>query len=386
MKNNQWYIIFGEDWGRHSSTGQFIAIEIAKTRNILWVNSLGIRVPGLNITDIKRIITKLYQFANDVFFRKQTTAGIKTAIHVITPIAIPLLKYKFVRRINSYIVAAFIKAKMQQFGITQPVVITAGLMGVDVIDKLEASARVYYCADKYSEFPGQDKELVIRLESELLNKVDIVLATSMALYSDLKKQHKNVNYVPHGVDYELFSNAITESDKNISDELSKYNHPIIGFIGLIGPHLNYEIIKTISYEMRDASIIMIGPVEDGAEPPLGKNIYYLGKKEREQLPYYIREFDVCITPYISSDRIRYANPTKVREYLAAGCPTICTPQDEVNATSDEVVFAENGQAFVNSIKQISISNINRQKISESVSNQTWHTQAERIIRIIESAA
>jgi glycosyltransferase involved in cell wall biosynthesis len=386
MKNNQWYIIFGEDWGRHSSTGQFIAHELAKTRDVLWVNSLGIRTPRLNVSDIKRIINKLKEFFLDAFKRKNKRQTKISNVYIVTPIAIPLLKYRIIRKINQHLVVWFINKKIHQLGIMRPIVISAGPETVDVIDKFNAIRTVYYCADKYTELPGQNKQLVSRLESEMLAKVDTVVVTSRALYSEFEGKHGSIAYLPHGVDHELFKRALRPMANSMPEILKNRKRPFIGFIGLIGPHLNYNIIKYISIMMPESTILMVGTIEDGAEPPVNTNIIYLGNKIREELPNYLQYFDICITPYVESDRIKYANPTKVREYLAAGCPTICTPQEEAKYISNEIYFAIDGAEFVNAATNILSKTIDREKISASVSNQTWEKRVEQLITIVETAA
>lgn len=380
--NESWYIFFGEDWGRHSSTGQFIAAEIAKTRKILWVNSLGLRTPSINISDAIRVVTKLYQFTLNAF-KKNNKDCLNPSIHVVTPIVIPLYKYKIIRKINKILLSRFLRKQMKRLRVYDPIIISAGPEGVDVIDELDGKKTVYYCADKYAELPGLDKELVNKLESEIVKKVDIIIATSKALYNELKTKHISTHYIPHGVDFDLFSKALNSSYEG-KMLLDGYGKPIIGFIGIIGPHLNYEIIETISAELPDASVVMIGPVEANANPPKGANIYYLGSKQRDELPEYIKCFDVCITPYVSSDRIKYANPTKVREYLAAGCPTVCTPQEEVKYITSGIPFAADGKEFVKEIRYILSEKTDRRLISKSISDQTWENKANEIMRLLEN--
>ena len=41
-------VIFGEDWGRHPTSSQALAAELARDRRVLWVNSVGLRRPRLS--------------------------------------------------------------------------------------------------------------------------------------------------------------------------------------------------------------------------------------------------------------------------------------------------------------------------------------------------
>ena len=95
MNTDNWIIFFGEDWGRHPSTGQYLARELAQNHQVLWVNSMGLRAPELNISDIKRAFTKLYQFAASLAQTPDETSDdtVPDNVHVVSPMAIPLLKF-----------------------------------------------------------------------------------------------------------------------------------------------------------------------------------------------------------------------------------------------------------------------------------------------------
>ena len=52
-------IVFGEDWGALPSSTQHIVRHLAKSRRVIWVNSIGLRRPVLSWHDIKRAFNKL---------------------------------------------------------------------------------------------------------------------------------------------------------------------------------------------------------------------------------------------------------------------------------------------------------------------------------------
>ena len=322
MTNDKWIVFFGEDWGRHPSTGQHLAKELAQHYQVLWVNSMGLRAPELTVSDIKRAFSKLGQFAGSLARKPDAPEDdtVPENIHVVSPMAIPLLKYRLVRRINHFLVMKYLNKKMLETGVTSPLLITAAVESVDVIDELGATRKAYYCADEYSEIAGLDSELVITLERELLQKIDVVIATSSLLQGSKSRLHPNVQYLPHGVDYKLFSQALAPGA--VPDDIRPIPQPMIGFVGLLGEHIDYGLIERLADEVPDASVVLVGPVEEHITVPSRKNIYQLGPKPYSQLPSYLARFAVCTIPYAYSDRNKFANPTKLREYLAAGLPTI----------------------------------------------------------------
>lgn len=52
-------IVFGEDWGGLPSSTQHLMRHLGTDRRILWVNSIGLRKPRMNLADCKRVLGKL---------------------------------------------------------------------------------------------------------------------------------------------------------------------------------------------------------------------------------------------------------------------------------------------------------------------------------------
>ena len=53
------FIVFGEDWQSHPSSTQHIFKELAKSHDIVWINSIGMRKPTIKLLDVKRVFYKL---------------------------------------------------------------------------------------------------------------------------------------------------------------------------------------------------------------------------------------------------------------------------------------------------------------------------------------
>ena len=388
MNTDNWIIFFGEDWGRHPSTGQHLARELAQNHQVLWVNSMGLRAPELNISDIKRAFTKLYQFAASLAQTPDETRDdtVPDNVHVVSPMAIPLLKFQFVRQLNHFLVMRYLTKKLTAWNISQPILITSAVESVDVIDELGATIKVYYCADEYSEIAGLDSELVKSLERELLAKVDLVVTTSSELQRTKGELHSNVHYLPHGVDYKMFSSALQPAE--MPADLMGISRPLIGFVGLLGEHINYELIKRLAVEVPNASIVLIGPVEEHITLPESKSINHLGSKPYASLPSYLAQFAVAIIPYAYSDRNKFANPTKLREYLAAGCPVVSTLQIEAGKLTEYVDFAANEDDFISAVRRVldQGGKKSHEALSASMAEHSWGARANSLLAMISSSS
>ncbi len=385
--DKKWIVFFGEDWGRHHSTGQYLAKELAKNHRVLWINSLGMRAPKLNVRDISRIFYKLFDFVGSLFKKRvkvHNQEPDEQGIEVLAPLAIPLLNFRIVRLFNRAFVLRLIKGAMSRLHISQPIVITSCPAAVDLIDQLEGSVKVYYCADEHSEIHGMDRELVRSLEKELLEKVDVVVASAKMLVTMKSKQHGNVHYLPHGVDYQLFREAVNNKHSAPKD-IAGIKTPIIGFVGLIGEHIDMSIISYLSGAFKDSFIVMVGPVEEGYEVVKAPNIIYTGEKKRAELPNYLAHFKACILPYKQTERNKFANPTKINEYLAAGCPVITVPHPEVNADTMGIYVAGDVESFAGGIRAAFQTSVDEKKmISNGMETSTWQHRTQHFLEIIDT--
>lgn len=388
--SDQWIVFFGEDWGRHNSTGQYLATSLAKHYRLVWVNSIGLRAPKLSVSDFRRVVGKFMQFSASLVRRRQFEPGQEKnhGIVVATPLALPLLRYRWVRWLNRRLVRRYLSKILEEHHVERPVVITACPATVDVLDDIPASIKVYYCADEHSELPGMDRQLVQALEAELLSKMDMVIATSKELVIRKSQMHNAVHYLPHGVNFQHLSRAAISSWK-IPEDIKLLSGPLVGYIGLIGEHLDFNLLEYTAEQLPDVSVVMIGPIQDGISSlPRKKNILYLGQKPYSELPGYLAAFDVCLLPWNQGERNRYANPTKLREYLAAGCPVVSSPHAEISGVSDDVYVGLGPDGFVSEIRRLLRDGAkhSRVELSRTMKAHDWQLRAEQALDLIAAHA
>jgi UDP-galactopyranose mutase len=81
----------------------------------------------------------------------------------------------------------------------------------------------------------------------------------------------------------------------------------------------------------DCQFVMVGPVVKIAAEDLPRraNIHWLGGRKYGELPAYVAGWNVALMPFALNESTRFISPTKLPEYLAAGCPVVSTAITDV---------------------------------------------------------
>ena len=274
-------VFFGEDWGRHPSTAQYLARELFDDFNVTWINSIGLREPSLSRADLARVVGKVQRALGQTQPPADDPAPIIEASdpnHLLSPWVVPLHRYALIRRANK---ALFRRqfARLAHLQNNPYAVVTANPASYYLLDTLAPTQSLYYCADKYAQIAGLNPTLVERFERELLERVDTVVATSQTLAEDLAKHHNNVHYLPHGVDFERFNSTLGHEDHE-----AEVAQAVVGFVGLLGEHIDFELIAASAAALPKTRFLFVGPVEQGISLPEAPNIEYLGAVPQEALP------------------------------------------------------------------------------------------------------
>ena len=95
--------------------------------------------------------------------------------------------------------------------------------------------------------------------------------------------------------------------------------------------MDLEAIRLMAEREPSWQILLIGPVTkiDETTLPQAPNIHYTGQRPYEDLPGYLKAFDVCLIPFADNRATRYLSPTKTLEYFAGTRPVVSSPVADV---------------------------------------------------------
>jgi glycosyltransferase involved in cell wall biosynthesis len=260
-----------------------------------------------------------------------------------------------INRFNQWWSLFFVKGILKKMGFSGPVVWTYLPGSLPLAKGLDYSLLVYDCVDEHSEFTGLiNKEAVLKMEKALLAASDVVFTSARGLYQAKKDFAARVFLIPNAADIELFGQAeLTETV--IPLDVSNLPRPLLGFVGVIHHWIDLDLIAWLARERPDWTIAMVGPVGPGVSlenfRDLG-NVIFLGHRDKEALPGYLKAFDVCLNTFRINELTQSVNPLKIYEYLAAGRPVVSVDMPGVADFSREIEIAGDYPAFLKAIEKV----------------------------------
>jgi glycosyltransferase involved in cell wall biosynthesis len=205
---------------------------------------------------------------------------------------------------------------------------------------------IYNAMDQLGGFSNITSRM-LEPEAGLVERSDLVLATSHLLFDEKVRLNPHCLLVPNGAEFDHFN---APPDK-IPEELRHIAQPIIGYYGAMSDWLDTELIGRLASARPGWSFVLIGHVDSADLSPLRelRNIFLLGEKPYELLPGYLHRFDVCIIPFKKIPLTEATNPVKLFEYLSAGKAVVATDLNELRYYADYVRLASTLEEWLEAI-------------------------------------
>lgn len=376
-------IIFSsDDWNSGLKTSKYhVAVRLARANRVLFVNSIGLRSPNLSSRkDLGRMWEKLARF-----FRG--AAKVQDNLWVFTPLIIPFQRWALIRGLNRLILRASLRAVMAGLRMKTPIVFMFSQNMTALLGRLGEKQAVYYCIDELTGYREVDKEALAAMERELLAKADCVITCSEELTESKRPFNKHAYYVPHGVDWALFSRT-ARGEVKVPADIADLPKPVIGFYGFLSDDwIDFTLLKDMARAHPDWSIVLIGRSKSDLTQILPEaNIHFLGVRPFEQLPDYSAGFDVGIIPFAINELTRHSNPLKLLEYLSAGLPVVSVDIPEVRRFRDWIAVADGREDFIRKVEQALAEDTPqlRQARSARMAAETWDQRLNAISNILSA--
>ncbi len=369
------WIVFGDDWGAHPSTTQHLVKNLPRTDRVIWVNSLGGRAPRVNRRDVARLWKKLRSvFRPD---RKPSTtlkdhrgAGPSewSPHRQISPAVLPWHRVRSVRSVNRKILGRQIRSAVDDLGFESPNVLMSFPVAIWYMG-FPFDSLAYLRLDDYGRLPGVDAALVRDSEHQLYGTCEVVFVTAEQL--EPADPRVRSTYLPQGVDTDHFGSVPSNPPGTKT----------LGFFGLLAEWVDFDLIVSVASQLTDWTLEFVGPTrfvpESIRDAP---NIRLMPPVPYSQLPGRLLAWDAAWIPFNVDELTIGVNPLKLREYLAAGLPTLCTALPEARKMGEHVRIVRGaGEVIDYLVREVPLdTEEKREARKRSVQNDSWAHRSRQL--------
>jgi len=361
-------IVFGEDWGAHPSSTQHLIKRLIPECDVVWVNSLGLRRPKVNLRDMKRAAMKM----GAMMTRDQKpTMPEDTMMPIIAPRAVSWPSNPLACKLNGHLLERQIDSVIRQRGMDMPILWASMPSAIDAIDRYPHNKVIYYCGDDFRALAGVDHKPVAKMELRLAERADLIIVASKELQNRFPA-HKTI-LVEHGVDYDLFA-----KDAPRADDLP--DHPLIaGFYGSIHGWIDLGMISQAATACPNWQFVLIGDVHvDVSILSACENVTLLGARPHSELPRYAQHWQASMLPFKDCAQIRACNPLKLKEYLSAGQPVMTTEFPAMQSWRDNVRTIKTVDDMACALHSIHKDGDTARKPLATMQSETWDAKAKAV--------
>lgn len=370
-------------WQGHQ---EIMATLAAKGNQVLFIENTGVRRPTLR--DLSRLRRRLRNWWRGTQgFRQE-----RENLFVYSPLILPFPYSRVAGWINRVFLLRALRRWMRAIGFHRPLVLTflPTPLVRDLIRQLDPELTIYYCIDDLASSSPPARRISTS-EAEIFRDADLVFVTSEKLRERAARFSDHVHLFPFGVSYPEFERVRNGFDE-VPRDLGTLPRPVVGYVGGMHRWIDQELLATVADRIPEASFALVGPAQtDVSRLSRCPNVYLLGARSHEDVPRYVKGFDVGIVPYRLSEYTANVYPTKLNEYLAMGIPVVATDLPEIrrfNAEHPEVVtVARDAGAFVEGVRTALQPSSRAQagRRIEVARGNSWEARIEAMSVLIEAA-
>jgi len=240
---------------------------------------------------------------------------------------------------------------------------------------------LYDCMDDMLSFNKKSGYVsrISKQETIMMDRADIVLATSENLKAILNNRYPNSIYKTH-----LIRNGY---DGKIAEIKQFPTSPIFTFcyFGTISHWFNFDYILKSLIDFPNIQYKLIGPIEAGTNIPQHERIMYRPPVKHDELLEATRDTDAFIMPFQLNDLILSVDPVKLYEYINFGKNILCVEYPEIKRFENFVYFYKDYESYKSQVKELIT--CSSTKYSEEdrlvfLSDNTWEKRTKDIVTLL----
>ncbi len=252
------------------------------------------------------------------------------------------------------------------------------------LGNLPHSYLIYDYMDELSLLDLPQEELS-RDHHLMLDKADLVTVSADKLMNSLPLHIKSKALLINNAVSQEFIDAVDAETGNAQELEAFQGHPILGYYGAIAEWLDFELIEHLATELLNARIVLIGPVSEAVSERIAMtlknhtNVILLPPCKHLDLVPFLKNFDICMIPFLKNAVTDAVSPVKLFEYFSAGKPVVTTDIAEC-AKYSLIHIGKTHEKFTTAVKNILTGScVNTSKESRQIAlANTWQHRIEKI--------
>jgi GT2 family glycosyltransferase/glycosyltransferase involved in cell wall biosynthesis len=160
---------------------------------------------------------------------------------------------------------------------------------------------------------------------KFVERCDVVVGSARVLVEKLRSLGRaDAIYAPNAANeyiFDKYGEFARPIDLPNAERLAVY------FGSLYGEWFAWDHIEAAAVSNPNTAFILIGDL--ARKPVLPSNVYFLGPKQIDELPGYLKHSDLALLPFVPGKISDAVSPIKVFEYLFLGKPVISTELPEI---------------------------------------------------------
>lgn len=379
MLEGETLLVFADDWGVHPSSAQHLLRRFLSGNHVIWVNTIGLRLPHLSFRDLGKLRRKARHWAG--INGKLTAATPSEASPQVRELPLaPLVFGRPARWLNTRILQRAVCSWLRATS-TKPFIVSTLPLTADLVGAVPGATFVYYVVDDYAEWPGLGGRLVRQMDVEQARGADLIVAASHAL-ADLHGQQApgRVAYLPHGVDVAHFGAARQQR----AARRDRNQPPLadVVFFGALDERIDQQLLAAVVAARPRLRFLIGGP------PPTVRdclraadNLKFHEAVPYAELPALLAQCEVAILPYVRGEFGDRLSPLKAREALAAGLPVVGTDIPELRTLSRGVYLGTSAEEIGAALDKALAASAALPTLDE-LACDSWEARAERLSELL----
>lgn len=277
----------------------------------------------------------------------------------------------------------FINECLNHFNIKNDyVLLNQNIFAYRLSENLKPKISVFDAWDNFLKFKVYNKIInELKLGYVILGRItDFWITNSNDNIKDFSKfyQEKDIFLIKNGVDVTRF---VEQKRNTIPGDMKDIPKPVVGFGGKITQLIDVDLLNETMKLSPSRSFVFVGQILDKQVFNRIKklnNFYYLGDKHYDEYPNYVKNFDICIVPYVVEECNKSgANSIKVYEYLATNKKVVGTNSNGLEDLANHLYIANNAKEFASCVKDFK-----NEKEIINLKEHSWSNKVEEFVRLL----